>query len=151
MKKEKKRAVLPQLKGSVKEKKGCGKWYNRDQYRCEGETLCPSCKSKSVDTTNRNEADKPEEKCSSKVASPPSGDNSNTKTLSDKMEIICKGIERVEVFFWEEDVKDSITKLKEELRKHWLDSYDWEAEIDKIFGERLTTIQEGFMDGDKIL
>ncbi|KKK75529.1 hypothetical protein LCGC14_2872800 [marine sediment metagenome] len=32
------------------ELKGCGKWFDRDQYRCEGSTLCPECtkKSKSV-------------------------------------------------------------------------------------------------------
>ena len=25
---------------------GCGKWFDRDQYRCEGSTLCPECLSK---------------------------------------------------------------------------------------------------------
>ena len=26
---------------------GCGKWFDRDQYRCEGSTLCPKCKPQS--------------------------------------------------------------------------------------------------------
>ena len=33
---------------NIQKKKGCGKWYNYDKFRCEGETLCPACSEKEV-------------------------------------------------------------------------------------------------------
>lgn len=36
------------------EKKGCGEWFDRDQYRCEGSSLCPKC-SPIIKTTEEGE------------------------------------------------------------------------------------------------
>ncbi len=169
--KEKKGAVLPQLKGSVKEKNGCGKeigtknltWHSCGAFCPKHREihLCPSCNSKSVDTPNRNEADTPEEKCSSKVVSPPSGDNSpqvisrkhvnvdvktpgDTKTLSDKWKTaLANGDNILTHMYYEEDLKDSIAKLKEELcQKPYGDDCGYCfvcQKIKNIFGERLTS------------
>ena len=144
----------------TKKKKGCGNavgQWDCGEFNLKGDiVLCPSCTSNQSpvlvgQSVKSSSKDKPEEKCSSKVVSPPSGDNSprvslssspgDTKTLSDYIVLDDYGNPLIEL----NKVKYFIAKLKEELKSinhHALTYAERNSatnrEIDKIFGERLT-------------
>jgi len=143
----------------MKEKKGCGNEFTylgresycgskiRDDYGKVIVVLCSSCYSnQSPSNLKQRLKDKPEEKCSSKVASPPSGDNSNTKTLSDKIDKWFEDyndmgeewqIPEEEFSKLKNHVKDFIKDLKEGTNKKGFVKYILIKDLDKLAGERL--------------